>query len=81
MVVAYGELFLNLSEAVDTADHKIIQLKLKILGMKESSILWVQGYSEKRTQCTQEDGTLSDSKHLNSDIPQGSILPSLLCVL
>ena len=77
---ACGVLFLDLSKAFDTVDHKIIKIKLKSLGIKESSLNWFVSYLEDRDQCTYIDGHLSDPMPTNSGVPQGSILGPLLFV-
>ena len=41
---ACGCLFLDLSKAFDTVDHAIVKLKLKSLGVTESSLEWFCSY-------------------------------------
>ena len=77
---ACGVLFLDLSKAFDTVDHGIIKIKLKALGVKESSIQWFTSYLTGRIQYTQVDGILSEPLLMNSGVPQGSILGPLLFV-
>ncbi len=73
-------LFLDLSKAFDTVDHGIIKIKLKALGVKESSIQWFVSYLTGCTQYTQIDSVLSEPVPTNSGVPQGSILGPLLFV-
>ncbi len=77
---AHGVLFLNLSKAFDTVDHDILKVKSKALGIKESSISWSTSYLNERTQYTSVGESLSDPEHMNSGVPQGSILWPLLFV-
>ncbi len=49
--------------------------------MRESNISWFQSYVENHKQCRQVDGTLSDSKHINSSMPQSFFLNPLLCAI
>ena len=51
-----GVLFLDLKKAFDTVDHNILLLKLKGLGLKESSVSWFRSYLSGRTQSTKCNG-------------------------
>ena len=73
-------LFLDLSKAFDTVNHQIIKIKLKALGIKETSLDWFVSYLSGRTQSTLVDGHSSDPGPTNSGVPQDSILGPLLFV-
>ena len=70
----------DLSKAFDTVDHNIIKLKLKSLGVKESSITWFSSYLCNRSQYMTVDNVMSDPEHTSCGVPQGSILGPLLFV-
>ena len=73
-----GLLFLDLSKAFDTVDHNVIRLKLKSLGIKETSVSWFVSYLSDRSQYTVVDGTSSGVERVSTGVPQGSILGPLL---
>ena len=77
---ACGVLFLDLSKAFDTVNHDIIRLKLKALGVKESSVSWFVTYLSGCTQQTNICGTLSDPTEMKMGVPQGSILGPLIFI-
>ena len=75
---ACGVLFLDLSKAFDTVDHNVIKLKLKSLGIKESSVSWFDSYLCDRSQYTVVEGSSSHVEQVGAGVPQGSILGPLL---
>ncbi len=77
---ACGVLFLDLSKAFDTVNHEVIKIKLKALGIKESSLDWFVCYLSGRSQSMCVDGHFSDPGPTNSGVPQESILGPLLFV-
>ena len=77
---ACGVLFLDLSKAFDTVNHEIIRIKLKALGVKESSVSWFVSYLTGRTQYTNVNNTLSEPIEIRMGVPQGSILGPLIFI-
>ncbi len=69
-----------ISSQTITVDHATIKIKLKALGIKESSLDWFVSYLSDRVQFTNVEGHLSGPEHTGSGVPQGSILGPLLFV-
>ena len=75
-----GTIFLVLSEAFDTLDHKM-QEKLSLLGFNTSPVLWFNEYLTNRTQSVIINGVVSDPQSIPFGVPQGSILGPLLFIV
>ena len=71
-------IFLDLKEAFDTVDHKILLEKLREYGIRELSGDWLQSYLEKRRQHCAANGYESRPRIATSGIPQVSCLCPLL---
>ena len=69
--------FLDLSKAFDTLDHKIVLEKLLYHGIKGTELAWFKSYLSNRTQFVSYDGTNSRTSSLTTGVPQGSILDPL----
>ena len=76
-----GVLFVDLSKAFDSVDHSIILRKLSLYGICDNAIGILKSYLQNRTQCCVVNNTISESKMINSGVPQGSILGPLLFLL
>ena len=71
----------DLSKAFDTLSHSILLSKLSSFGIKEAELQWFTGYLFNRTQKCVYDGAYSESYHLTTGVPQGSILRPLLFLM
>ena len=73
--------FIDLSKAFDTVDHKILISKLNHYGIKGKTLTWFRDYLKYRSQCVSLVSDNSDFKEINCGVPQGSILGPLLFLL
>jgi hypothetical protein len=74
-------IFLDLSKAFDTLDHKILLKKLHYYGLLNTSYGLLESYITNRKQYVEFEGTCSSSLYLTTGVPQGSILGPLLFLI
>ena len=72
-------IFLDLSKAFDTVDHKILLSKLSYYGIKGKYKNWIKSYLSNRKQFVIDES--SELLTLRCGVPQGSILGPLLFLL
>ena len=76
-----GAVFLDLRKAFDLIDHDILLQKLSVYLKDFDSLSFFKSYLENRQQCVFAHGKLSSCGHLQSGVPQGSVLgPLLFCL-
>ena len=73
--------FIDLSKAFDTVNHKILIRKLELYGVKNSYLKWFQNYLSDRKQGVSYPGGISKLMNIVCGIPQGSILGPLLFLI
>ena len=73
--------FIDLSKAFDTVNHKILIEKLSHYGIRRIPLLWFSDYLSNRKQFIKFNDVLSDYKTVNCGVPQGSILGPLLFLI
>ena len=73
-----GRLFVDISKAFDSINHKILLGKLEHIGLSESSLKCFKSYLVDRRQCECINGKLSETRQIDLGVPQGSILGLLL---
>ena len=76
-----GTVFLDLSKAFDTVNHKILLSKLSAVGVCSDDLSWFKSYLSHRQIRTSCDSELSDPLTCEIGVPQGSILGPLLFII
>ena len=74
-------IFIDLSKAFDTLDHKILLSKLENYGIRGSAHSLLASYLSDRKQYVSFNNTSSDTLGIKYGVPQGSILGPLLFLL
>ena len=73
-----GLLFIDISKAFDSLNHKVLLRKLEHLGLSERSLRWFRSYLADRKQSVLINGELSEPHTITLGVPQGSILGPFL---
>ena len=74
-------IFLDLSKALDAANHDILLEKLKTYGIQYENLKWFRSYLSNRKQFILYDDFKTEVKIVKSGVPKGSILGSLLFLI
>ena len=74
-------MFLDISKAFDTVDHRRLLTKLKFYGFNCLSLLWFNNYLLDRRQFVKKNGTDQSEEFVcHRGVPQGSKLGPLLFI-
>ena len=73
-----GSLFVDISKAFDSLNHRILLGKLDSLGLSDQSLRWFKSCLSERRQSVVINGSVSDPCSIQLGVPQGSILGPLL---
>jgi hypothetical protein len=74
-------LFVDITKAFDTVDHKLLIKKLYKAGFRGVFLEWLASYLKNRKQKVKVNGEVSECKILNIGVPQGSVLGPLLFLI
>ena len=74
-----GLIFLDISKAFDSLDHKILLEKLRKIRLEENSLRWFDSYLN-RVQVVRHNGMISKQCKFRYGIPQGSCLGPTLFI-
>ena len=74
-------IYLDLSKAFDTLDHRILLDKLEYYGVSDSALDLFKSYLTQRKQFTEYGSARSDTLNITTGVPQGSILGPLLFII
>ena len=74
-------IYINFAKAFDKVDHKILINKLKVYGLSEKYINWIYSFLSDRRQFVFINGARSYEANVESGVPQGSVLSTLLFIV
>ena len=74
-------LFIDITKAFDTVDHKILLERLQQAGVRGIALSWFQSYLCDRSQYVHIKNCNSNKIHISRGVPQGSVLGPILFLI
>ena len=74
-------IFLDLSKAFDTVNHRMLLDKLEHFGIRGLALEWIKCYLYNRHQCVEFNGISSSLHEISCGVPQGSLLGPLFFLI
>jgi hypothetical protein len=74
-------IYTDFEKAFDKVPHRRLISKLRSYCVDEKLVLWIEAFLCQRTQRVKINGVLSESEHVLSGIPQGTVLGPLLFII
>ena len=74
-------IFIDLSKAFDTVDHKILTKKLELYRIKGCNLGWIESYLSNRKEFITYGDKQTNLETITCGVPQGSILGPLLFLI
>ena len=74
-------IFIDLSKAFDTVEHKILTKKLELYGIKDCNLRWFESYLSNRKQFITYGDKQTHVETITWGVPQGSIFGPLLFLI
>ena len=76
-----GMILIDLQKAFDAINHDILLKKVSIIGFSDHAVKWFQSYLSNRKFTVNLENSFSKVSNISCDVPQGSILGSLLFLI
>ena len=73
-------IYFDFAKAFDSMPHKRLLKKIEKLGLEGNALQWIRDFLAGRRQRVSVNGSVSDWAAVKSDVPQGSVLGSVLFV-